>query len=115
MGLKYCLAFCKLLTGFGYTSAEGSVSEKECRLVSQLCPIGQWAAPDAVSAEECRCYRGFGGKSVRRCLIVCKGCAGSPGQGVVCGGGSGSAACWPVQSLLSTPLVSLVHTQSKVV
>lgn len=58
--------------GFGFTCAEGSVSEQECRSVSQLCPIGQWAAPDAVSAEECRCYRGFGGETMT--LHLCWRC-----------------------------------------
>jgi hypothetical protein len=47
--------------GFGLTSADGSMSQKQCTAVSQPCPPGQWAAPDAVSAEQCRCYRGYGG------------------------------------------------------
>lgn len=47
--------------GFGFTSAEGSTSDQDCRPASQMCPIGQWASQNAVSAAECRCYRGFGG------------------------------------------------------
>lgn len=47
--------------GFGLTSADGSMSQKQCKAVSQPCPPGQWAAPDAVSAEQCRCYHGYGG------------------------------------------------------
>lgn len=47
---------------FGTTSAEGSTSKDQCRSVPQACPLGQWAPPDAVSAEECRCYKGFGGQ-----------------------------------------------------
>jgi hypothetical protein len=47
---------------FGTTSAEGSTAKHQCEVpVQQACPIGQWAPEGAVSAEECRCYKGFGG------------------------------------------------------
>lgn len=48
--------------GFGFTSREGATSREECRPVQQACPIGQWAPADAVSKEDCRCYKGFGGE-----------------------------------------------------
>lgn len=46
---------------FGTTSGEGAQHSHECRPVEQACPIGQYAPADAVSVQECRCYRGFGG------------------------------------------------------
>lgn len=49
--------------GFGFTSREGATSRQECRPVQQACPIGQWAPQEAVSKEDCRCYKGFGGGS----------------------------------------------------
>jgi len=47
---------------FGYTSREGARDATECERVEQACPIGQKAPPDAVSVQQCHCYRGFGGK-----------------------------------------------------
>ena len=47
--------------GFGHTSEEGADS---CRPLPQPCPMGQWAPLDAVSEEECQCYKGFGGERV---------------------------------------------------
>jgi hypothetical protein len=47
--------------GFGLTSADGATGRDQCKAVEQPCPIGQYAPPEAVSKDQCRCYRGFGG------------------------------------------------------
>lgn len=55
---------------WGFTSDDGSVSWKECRIEAQRCPIGQWAPKDAVSDKECRCYTGFGGALASVVLVL---------------------------------------------
>jgi len=58
---------------FGFTSEAGAESEKDCRPVAHACPIGQYAPPDAVSEQECRCYSGFGGEwPVGGATVVCR-------------------------------------------
>ena len=50
---------------FGYTSAPGSTTGK-CVPMIQSCPVGQIADPQdqPVSADDCHCFPGFGGKCV---------------------------------------------------
>jgi hypothetical protein len=95
---------------FGYTSAVGSTSKDQCVLSPQACPIGQWAPDDAVSAEGCRCYPGFGGgqKAEDPCTICPAGyfsVGKSLDKCVPCGfgltspvGSASQDACYPVKS-----------------
>jgi len=46
---------------FGHTSAAGSDSRERCLPLSQPCPVGQIAPPDAVSPRQCGCAPGHGG------------------------------------------------------
>lgn len=47
---------------FGYTSSRGTTSMTECVKTRLACPENQIAPPDAVSAAQCVCRPGYGGK-----------------------------------------------------